>query len=497
MGRFIRHQACQKCGSSDGAAVYDNGSTHCFVCSHNTGGSGKAEALSERDWRGTLQQINQLSPGNMLARGIDAKTAALFGVRIEYSTTDRSELAYYFPLYKDGAHVGYQKKLTRAPGHRQKTDTSRIGETAGNLPFGSHVAGNGGKMLIVVEGAEDCLAVHQMLASQGKGYRVVANLGAENWRRNLEYFEGFEKIAIAYDPDEGGRSQADEFAAALSHGKPVLLTLPSDPNQMLIDGQAKQFLDCLWNARAYTPTGIIYGEEVWRRMESYVQPDFIPYPAEFDMMARKTLGMREAEISTWIAGSSVGKTSYIRRLKQHALLTSDWKIGEVELEEAPEKTWRGLMQFHMGKRWYDMTAAERKQAYDETYGTNRIFTMENGRRSKEAKGGLLGKFKHLHYELGCRLFFLDHVTLGVREFGDKGGSLGDQDTMMEELLDFAETTKSHVCLISHLRKPPGGTKSWSQGAVPTEEDMKGSGSLYQISFDIFGVSRNKQHEDDY
>lgn len=30
MGVFIRHEACEDCGSSDGKAVYDDGSTHCF-----------------------------------------------------------------------------------------------------------------------------------------------------------------------------------------------------------------------------------------------------------------------------------------------------------------------------------------------------------------------------------------------------------------------------------------------------------------------------------
>ena len=31
MAVFIRHENCEKCGSSDAKAVYDDGSWHCFL----------------------------------------------------------------------------------------------------------------------------------------------------------------------------------------------------------------------------------------------------------------------------------------------------------------------------------------------------------------------------------------------------------------------------------------------------------------------------------
>lgn len=503
MGRYRKHVACESCGSSDGKAVYDDGGTYCFVCKRSTGGKRQREELSQYDWRGTLQEISKLSSSHLLARGIDKETAEKFGVKVEYDG-NRQEVAYYAPLYKDGALVGYQKKAAKAPGLREKGDVSRIGDTKGCDPFGAHIAGHGGKFLIVVEGVEDALAAHQMLASHGKNWRIVASLGTDGWHRNLPYYESFEKVVIAYDGDEGGRENAEAFAEALSYGKAFTAQLPemTDPNALLVAGDSGTFLQKINNARPYEPSGIITGTEMWRLMENYVEPKYVPYPEEFAMLHDKMDGLREAEISLWTAGTSVGKTSYIRRLKQHALTTKGtdgefWPIGEVELEEAAEKTGRGLMQFHAGKRWKYMTEAERRKAWEETYGTGRIVTLGKGKRNRKTKNNLIAKFKHLHYDKGVRLFFLDHITMGVREFGSGTGSLDDQDTMMEEMLDFVERTKSHVCLISHLRKPPGGSKSWSQGAVPTEEDMKGSGSLYQIAFDIIGVSRNKQHADDY
>ena len=34
MANFIKHTNCEKCGSSDGRAVYEDNSSHCFVCEH-------------------------------------------------------------------------------------------------------------------------------------------------------------------------------------------------------------------------------------------------------------------------------------------------------------------------------------------------------------------------------------------------------------------------------------------------------------------------------
>lgn len=485
MGNVVRHTACPECGSSDALAVYDDGSTYCWSANHrgkkHTQTGRQADPLSQRDWSDSMQQIEQLPTGHMVARGIDNTVAGQYGVRIGYDGQGQEEW-YYFPLYDEQCKLlGYQKKRAKGPGARAKGDVTRVGETKGNQPFGSHLH-QAGKMIVVTEGAEDCLAAVQMLKAAGKQWRVVGALGTDGWRHTLAYYERFDKVVICFDQDDGGRIAAEEFASALSHGKPHIMRWESsqgvDPNQLLIEGKGRLFMDSMYNAKPYSPSGIIWGDEVWRRMEAYVQPDAVPYPDEMTMLSQKMLGMRAGEISTWTSGSSIGKTSYIRRLKQWALNTPGtdgklWPIGEVELEESPEKTWRGMMQFHAGGRWHNLPSHLKEKAYRETYGTNRIFTVDNGLAEKKRKGGLLGKFKHLHYDKGCRLFFLDHITLGVREFGDGGGSLSDQDEMMEELLSFVETTKSHMCLISHLRKSPSGGKAWSQGAAPTEEDMKG------------------------
>lgn len=494
MGRYVKHIACNKCGSSDGNAVYEDGSTYCWVCGTSAPGDGKTTYKREElTGRIGLDDIKKLPMDALEDRGISKETCEKFGVRVEYDQNNGTPWKYYFPLYTTDGLVGYQVRTL-------PKEIARTAGTSGSLPFGAHLVGNSGKFLIVVEGAEDCMAAFQMLAEKGKQYRVVATLGTDTWKRNIEYFKSFDKVVICFDKDAAGETAAKEFGLALGSKRAFLMGQwqgkAKDPNDLLKEkGGADKFLNALFKAEEYRPDGIITGEEVWRRMEHYTKPKFIPYPPEWEQMNFKMEGMREGEISLWCAGTSVGKTSYIRRLKQHVLTNTQAIIGEVELEESPEKTWRGLMQFHGRMPLSQMTPEFKRQVYEETYGTQRIFTIDH--RNQFTRGqSLIGKFEYLHYTMGAQVIFLDHITLAVSEFGD-GGGLADQDRMMNEFLEFVEKTKAHLCIISHLRKSPSGGRSFEEGAVPSEDDLKGSGSLKQIAFDIIGVSRNKQHPDPY
>lgn len=496
---------CPSCRSNgrdragDNLVSYDDGSAHCFACGHDQQPGRSPVAPEDMEGKMEFKDVARLPSRGLPLRGINDATAKMYGIRVESDPTTGEDAAFYFPLVGGSGIVGYQRKVSRKPGQRQKGDVSRVGETKGCRPFGAHVVGTSGKMVLVTEGGEDCLAAVQMLKAKDKSYRVVATLGTDGWKRNLEFFSGFEKVIIAFDQDAAGKQAAGEFAAALPAGKAVVMQWDggaTDPNALLLsqDG-AGRFLDALFKAKPHRPDGIVYGEEVWRRMADYVEPAFVPYPAEWELLCKKVGGIREAEITMFTGGSSVGKTAYTRRLKAHLIQHTDWKIGEVELEERGEKTWRGVMEGVLGKSWKEATPAERREAYDTTYGSNRIFTLDH--RSQYAKGqSLVAKFKHLHYAMGCKALFLDHVTLAVNEFGDGVGNPA-QDKMMNDFLELVETTGVHLFLISHLRKTGQGGKSFEEGAVPSMDDLKGSGSLKQISFNILGVSRNLQHESEY
>jgi twinkle protein len=53
----------------------------------------------------------------------------------------------------------------------------------------------------------------------------------------------------------------------------------------------------------------------------------------------------------------------------------------------------------------------------------------------------------------------------------------------------------YIGLISHLKKAPQG-RSFEEGYVPSSDDLRGSGSIKQLSNNVYAISRNQQEEDD-
>ena len=83
---------------------------------------------------------------------------------------------------------------------------------------------------------------------------------------------------------------------------------------------------------------------------------------------------------------------------------------------------------------------------------------------------------------------LDHITIAVSE-GSEGLSGNEAvDKVMSDLLKIVKKHNIWLGIVSHLRKSGGG--AFEEGNMASIDDIKGSGSIKQISFDIIAFSRN-------
>ena len=44
MSQYLKHIACEKCGSSDANALFDDGHTYCYACLTYVAGDGESES---------------------------------------------------------------------------------------------------------------------------------------------------------------------------------------------------------------------------------------------------------------------------------------------------------------------------------------------------------------------------------------------------------------------------------------------------------------------
>ena len=89
--------------------------------------------------------------------------------------------------------------------------------------------------------------------------------------------------------------------------------------------------------------------------------------------------------------------------------------------------------------------------------------------------------------MGCKYIILDHITIAVSEGAQ--GKTGNEavDSVMSSLLKITKKHNIWLGVVSHLRK---GEKPFEEGNLPTIDDIRGSGSIKQISFDIIAFARN-------
>lgn len=84
----------------------------------------------------------------------------------------------------------------------------------------------------------------------------------------------------------------------------------------------------------------------------------------------------------------------------------------------------------------------------------------------------------------------------VSEFAGDGDERRQIDTIMSKLKNLTQELGIWIGLVVHLRKTSAGA-SFEQGAVPSTDDLRGSGSIKQLSNGVFAIARDQQHDNDY
>lgn len=490
MGQAVKQGACPKCGSSDAYTTFADGSTYCF-----SAGCGHGERGDSGDGI-TFAQIHNLPWRPLKARGLSEEVAKEYGVKVYQ--VDGKDRAYFYPLYEDG-EAGSQR-LSGYQVRKLPKKFSRIGKVGKAKLFGHQVNSGGSTFLVLCEGADDTMAARAMLQSQGKDYRVRGSLGDKGWKANLEYLEQFATVAICYDQDGPGQTAANKIADALTPGKAKIVNWEGakDPNDLWNQGRSKDFLKAINNGKVKRPDGVVSGSSTWDRLKNRVRAKSLPYPEHWSTMNAKTKGIRLGELDTWTSGSGMGKTQVLRELQYHILNKTTDNIGIIALEEPLEDTVEAMMSIHVNQRIHLMENDPReepwyREAWEFCWGQDRIHLYDHFGSLDETT--LLAKIRFMARGLGVKYVFLDHLSIVVSEFADQGGERELIDTLMTKLKNLTQELNIWIGLVVHLRKTGTGSKSFETGEMPTLDDLRGSGSIKQLSNSVYALARNQQEAD--
>ena len=125
--------------------------------------------------------------------------------------------------------------------------------------------------------------------------------------------------------------------------------------------------------------------------------------------------------------------------------------------------------------------------FDKVFGSDRVILLDHQGSIDDST--IISQLEYMCLS-GCKYLFIDHITILVSEGMENLTGNEAQDKVMNDLLRLVKRHPVWVGLVSHLRKASGGAKSFEEGRLPSIDDVRGSGSIKQISFDIISFARN-------
>ena len=238
------------------------------------------------------------------------------------------------------------------------------------------------------------------------------------------------------------------------------------------------------------------GEAVWDQFKARQAVESVPYPACLDGLNQKLKGIRQGEITLFTSGTGSGKSTVIKEIILDLLAKTDDKVGLISLEESVGDTAEKFISMALERNIMDpppATEEDLRRGFDTVFGDERLVLLDH--QGSVGDSSLIDKIEYMAL-MGCKYLVLDHITIAVSEGSD--GLSGNEavDKMMSDLLKVCKKHNVWLGLISHLRKSAGGGQNFEEGKLASIDDIKGSGSIKQISFDIIAFARNLVADDE-
>jgi twinkle protein len=427
-------------------------------------------------------------------RGLDVKTLKDWGI-----CGPDAKGHYYFPLYINGKLVNFkvnqpeiekQKYIYHAPGFKQKDYDL----------WGMHVPPKSTKAVTIVFGMWDAPSLSQMLG----GYPVYAvpsdSVAVDAIQHNFEKLNQFEKIKILPDNDDAGRKVDLQRIATIFPGKVEVIELPTDfpkdANEALTKGKSGELIKRWWASQPVKLKAFCNLDELHDSIFSRKSIEYKSYP--WEAINKVCWGWKYSHLDVYLAGSSIGKSLFLSQLSHHILNTTTDHQAVFFLEDSEEEATLRYMALNSGipfhKPTEEYSPTDKEEAWKNTLGSNRIHLFDQKEYGRLTSKDILSLIELSVRVYGTKVIILDHISY-IMSGTASDNTLALTDEFLTNLKQLTTRLDCYIATCCHLRKS-NGSKTWEEGAVPTMEDARGTGAIYQLANNLFSFSRNKMSEDE-
>ena len=494
------HQPCPICNSSDAVGVNEDGSAKCFSCdtfmpNYKESCEGKNMEVQKDN---TFKQPDNIEVGSFSAltdRKISKDTAQKYGVKVVHDLQG-NVIKHMYPFYN-----GYEISATKTRSVNDKIFFWH-GTKAETGLFGQQLF-KGGKYITITEGECDAMAAYELLGSKWAVVSIKsgASGAVRDIKENLEFFDDFENVIVAFDNDKAGKEASQKVARLFKPSKAKILSLPNgwkDPNDMLRSNKHKEFVEAWWASKVYTPSGVINVSEQRDKFHNRERKTSIPYP--WEGLNEKLYGLRQGELVTLTGGTGLGKSSVTRELEHHLIKNTADNVGVIALEEDWRRTIDGILSIEANARLYidqereKFSREELDKFFDVLYdGDNKNRVWVHSHFGTNDIDDIFSKLRYMIIGCECKWVVVDHLHMLVSAVheGDERRAI---DSIMTKLRSLVEETGAGIVLVSHLRRVDGN-KGHENGIEVSLSHLRGSNSIGQLSDCVIALERNQQSDD--
>jgi len=362
--------------------------------------------------------------------------------------------------------------------------------------FGRHLCEGSTKRLVIAKGELDAITIAQAFNLKWPVVGLPGYRHAEQViKQNYEWIDTYQDIVLAFDNSEAGLLVAEEIASLFHPGKIRVMGYDHyhDANNMLMENAGDKIAIQVFNAKAFRPDGIVFGDELW---EDLISEPPIGYKIPYPILNERLKGFRKGRIFLFTAGSGLGKSTLAHEIGYNLLIEHKQKVGVMALEEPRKRLGERYLAIKLNRQIHvdreGVSEDQLRSAYDVTIN-NKDFCLYDHRGSKDIKT-LLSKIRYMIVGLGMEWVVLDHISIvvsGTEEISESERKTIDR--LMTGLATMVEELDFGLIAIVHLKRKDKG-KAYNEGRQVSLSDLRGSGSLEQLSHVVISMERNQQDE---
>ena len=485
---------CPECTSTDAYHVYEDEDDkihgYCFSCELWQGDEATKKYLSEgvdkpRKVCYPITLSNTIS-NTRVNTTMDTNNSNTKVVPKVYRGISKATLEF-FGVYQDESTIVFPYKDAKKHRSLKQKDFWIEGDFANSPMFGStHFNSGSAKTITITEGELDAMSVFEMMGKFPVISVKSASTAARDCANQHEFINSFDKIVLCFDNDDPGSKAQEKVAKLFNVNKVYFMSLEKykDANEFLQNGAIKEFQSIWWNARKYTPKGIVSSfSDIAELLKKKDTTTIAEYP--FPSLQEMTYGMREGESVLWKAQEKIGKTEILRAIEYHVLKTTDHNIGIIHLEEEEKRSVAGLVGYELKKPAHLPDSGISDSDILETYkqivkDKERIYLYSHF--GSDDPDTILNAIRYLAGCCDCKVIFLDHISMVVSGNKDEGDERRKLDRISTELAQMCRELKFNLQFVSH---------------VNDEGQTRGSRYIAKTADLIISLERNKTSEDPF